>query len=609
MTTPSNIDVPGLLKNCLHVGVSIQNAIMENIDNSLSAGSTEIGQYVTDDGLSMISADNGTGMSADALEQSCRLHSRSFSTSDRHGRFGFGGKQAQITLTNLEGPVTKLSSDGTGVSQITIDYLKIVQTGFYFPQAHSISAGTAERLWNDSAINPSGSGTVICSHLAQKNRTELIDLLMDTTVSGFRFEIATTYRHALKSGVKMPIKVGNFKCQIYPFDRLGSSWIDRPLPVNIHFKHETFEIDVLRNTITGEIIAHVITPEGRMRLNQQKQQLVSVSEPLDLESLESVGRVRVTFAYSNNWSHLQKYDLEQNDIIPLHKGQSGVAIQRERTNGRELVRNNKVIKHFVTNYKNVQNAMKEFYNETRDRIEFDASEIMDDEFKVQVNKSQVDRRGLVRRNVWNTIDRLRQTFITECYKLFKTADKSPDVPLPSIISDTTPPPVATLGLGEGLGGGLGGLGGGGIREAPAEAAGNANVNGNGAELEICSDSDASENEDENYAPDSVRDVGPSVHESIIRDTGEKILAGWKHSGIHTVQLEEITDGMIVAYQNRCAQDQLQCMLRFMIFEEKYNLLIHLIKLRHPSQEERMFKGIELQRKYSNLFGSDAIIGL
>jgi hypothetical protein len=133
-----NIDVPGLLRNSLNGGVSIPNALFEEIDNSLSAGSTEITLNLSNDALIM--SDNGCGMNADELEQSCCLHSRTVSRSDRHGRFGFGGKQAQITLTNLEGSVTKMSSAGNGISQITINYPKILQTGVYYPQAHGIES-------------------------------------------------------------------------------------------------------------------------------------------------------------------------------------------------------------------------------------------------------------------------------------------------------------------------------------------------------------------------------------------------------------------------------------------------------------------------------------
>lgn len=110
-------------------------------------------------------------------------------------------------------------------------------------------------------------------------------------------------------------------------------------------------------------------------------------------------------------------------------------------------------------------------------------------------------------------------------------------------------------------------------------------------------------------PDSVREVGPSVHESIVRGTGEKILEEWSKSGKYLTSFEETLDDMITSYQDGCRKDQAQDFLKFMTFEHKHNMLIHLIKKRHPLPEDRMFKGIELQRTYREKFGTDAVAGL
>ena len=73
--------------------------------------------------------------------------------------------------------------------------------------------------------------------------------------------------------------------------------------------------------------------------------------------------------------------------------------------------------------------------------------------------------------------------------------------------------------------------------------------------------------------------------------------------------EEMIDDMIPSYQDRCAKDQLQDVLAFVTLEQKYKLLIHLIKKRHPLPEDRMFKGIELLRTYRDKFGPDAVVSL
>ena len=73
--------------------------------------------------------------------------------------------------------------------------------------------------------------------------------------------------------------------------------------------------------------------------------------------------------------------------------------------------------------------------------------------------------------------------------------------------------------------------------------------------------------------------------------------------------EERVDDMITSYQDGCRKDQLQDVIAFLTLEQKYKLLIHLIKKRHPLPEDRMFKGIELLRTYRDKFGTDAVVSL
>ena len=64
--------------------------------------------------------------------------------------------------------------------------------------------------------------------------------------------------------------------------------------------------------------------------------------------------------------------------------------------------------------------------------------------------------------------------------------------------------------------------------------------------------------------------------------------------------------MIISYQDRCAADQLQDMLKFIpSIEAKYECLTHLIKKRHTSLQDDMFRGSVLLRDYCEAFGTDA----
>jgi len=624
-----SIDIPGLLRNSLSVGVSLPDALSELIDNSLSAGSTEIRLNLSKDGV-LITSDNGHGMDQDKLEQSCCLHSRTTSSSKHHGRYGFGSKQAEIILTNLEGPATKFSSvDGNGISQIMVNYPKILHTGVYYPQAGGIQRDS-QHIWEQNAINPNGSGTISCIDLSPATRCTLSELIMNRTVSGLRFKFATTYREALTNGVKICIQIGDIQYQLHPIDRMCAS---RP-PTTVHFKHETHAIVILQNA--GETVAHVISEDGgRRQFDQIKKTWIHVDAVS--ADLNEIGRVEYELAYSPDWNQVQKSELEQNDIMPLNKGQTGVGAQRLKTNGKELVRNGKIIKHLETKYKNVQNAVKEIHHETRERMTFDATEQMDEVFNVQVNKSHVNE-DLIHSNVWKTFERIRQTFVSECHRtceqlstsvastsVASSLSASPSVSVsPSIsverrLSQASPaksasesksnskpksrllepsPPRSSRGGGDAA-----------VMEQAMEQAMEPAVEAaDGAAVE-----QAVEAADvPNFVPDSEQQVGASRRQYIVRETGEKILEHWLSSNQHMATLNETHDDLISAYlkvYDWMALNKFLKVLNKMNPVQKHELLIDLIQEEHPLPETRMFKGIELFRTYSEAFGTNAQVYL
>jgi hypothetical protein len=628
------------------------HAISELLDNSLSAGSTEIRLTILEKESVLIISDDGCGMNKEALEKSGCLHSRTESSANRHGRFGFGGNQAQITLTNLEGSVISLSSDGTllsdgkpDVSQLDTDFPKVMESGVYYPHAHDI-ATRAQPIWDEHAINRLGKGTVIHTHLSQPKRSELSELIKSDAVTGLRFMIGTTYRAQLENGVKISIKMNDVDYPIYPIDRLCSS-----VPVNeSEYQSESHMIEIMQNKTTDEIVAHVLSDGNRRCFYKSTKKLGSVSE---LSSdLQCVGKIKFTLAYSPNWNELQQPALEQNDITSLNKGESGVIKFREVTNGTEIVRNGKVIVALPKPpKKGGDKAGIKYHDDTRSRIEFDANATMDDVFNIQVNKSKVNV-DLIHPNIWKTIECLRNTFSDKCYKdslqesTTDEEDESQIVDMPNEAGEPTivatpndecesttvaavpdeegePAIVAAVPDEEG--------------EPAIVAAAVPDEEGEPAIVAAVLDEPAivaavpdeptivAAVPDEPaivatpivaiepaivampvIVPDSIREVKPSVQESIVRAKGEQILEVWKNSGKHRETLNETLDELHIAYSVNCAAKTLQRYLNGMLFENKYYLLIELIQERHPSPEDRMFRGIELLRKYSTVYGTDDV---
>ena len=619
-----SIDIPGLLRNSLSVGVSIPDALSELIDNSLSAGSSEVRLNLNLSNHTLIASDNGHGMNQDKLEQSCCLHSRTASSSEHHGRFGFGSKQAEIILTNLDGPVTKLSSvDGNGISQITVNYPKILHTGVYYPQAGGIERDS-HYIWEQHAINALGSGTISCITLSSATRCALSELIMNPTVSGLRFKFATTYRNALTNGVKIYIQMGDIQHQLHPIDRMCSSLRDASLPPTVHFKHETYQIVILKNESTSEIVAHVVCPNRtRICLDKSHNKFVHISEECT-GSLEHIGDTNCSLAYSTDWNHLQKDGLEKNGITPLTKGQTGIQTFRNQTNGTELVRNGKIIKHFSTKEKKSgDHDLGVLIAQTRSRIEFVASEQMDEVFNVQVNKSQVNE-DLIHSNIWKTIEQIRKTFVTECHKIMKPHK---DVSESEADSESVPSPHHSPSLSPSLSPSIRTL----ARPVPTKSivvltapslrahsqsiAKSETSETSDSASESGSDNQSMYEEEEGAAdmrdivPDSVREVGPSVHQRITRAKGEIIIDHWRNSGEHQATFDKTLDDMIKSYQDKCAPDQIQDMLAELNPSIKCNILLVLIKKRHRLPEDDMWKGIELLRAYRDAFGTNAIAGL
>ena len=110
-------------------------------------------------------------------------------------------------------------------------------------------------------------------------------------------------------------------------------------------------------------------------------------------------------------------------------------------------------------------------------------------------------------------------------------------------------------------------------------------------------------------PDSVREVGPSVHQRITRAKGENIIDHWRNSGEHQSTFDKNLDDMIKSYQDKCAPDQIQDILAELNPSTKCKILLALIKKRHRLPEDDMWKGIELLRAYRDAFGTNAIAGL
>lgn len=629
----SHNDIRGQLLNSLNTGVTTTDALSELFDNSISAGSTEIHLKLSDNILNL--SDNGPGMGPEILEDSTWLNRRTTSSSKRHGRFGIGKKQAESTLTKLKGSVTTFSSDGNTISQITTNYPRVLQTGVYAPQVSGLQCDS-QRIWVENAREPEGTGTLTSICLHEDVRREISEKCDDDTVTGLRFLLATTYRDDLIKGLKITIQNGdNDIYQVYPFDRLCSSKCNTVIPPDaIYFNYRSHDVHLLQKE--GEIDSYYMktVDGGSKQFDQTKQKWNDVIVPASFD-LDTIEKFKYEMAYSPNWNPLQQDELTKNGIMPLSGGQKGVAVQRTKTDGKELVRNGKVIKHSEYKFRNIQNTVKKIDQKTRVRISFTASEGMDDVWNVQVNKSSVNETQ-IDPNLLKALDQLKTAFMSECHKAIESINSVNDSsvgqvksssmssPLTSPISSSPPPPPSDQMVPSKIntktkpklkialkktqthlsdshsesdsdheitaaGGAICGGGGGG--------GGYAVGGGNSHSTEIS-----------RFAPDSECDIGSSKRQYIFRKTGENMLEEWKKSGKYPEILNETLDKMHIEFSGKIAADTLKRYLNCIPLNEKYDLLLEMIREKYASPETPMKMGIELQRIYNKTFEADIAAG-
>jgi hypothetical protein len=623
----NRISIPGVLQNSLCTGVSITDALSELFDNSISAGSTEIHMKLSGNTLNL--SDNGHGMDRDKLEKSTEIADRTTSSSERHGCFGVGKKQAEMTLTDLKGSVTTFSSDGNRISQLTTDYPMILQTGVYYPHASGLQVDSRD-IWEENARNPSGPGTLTSICLHEDVQHELSVLINDADVTGLRVMLATTYRDALEKGVKITIEHGDNNYQVYPIDRLCLSKRDTPLPPNYLFKCNSYDIDILQKK--GELASYYMkTPDGGCKQFDRSKKTkgwIDKAAPGSFD-LDKIGSVTYELAYTPNWNPLQQDAWKKNGITTLSDGQTGVEAQRAKTDGKELVRNGKVINHSEYKWKNVTNAHKHIHKKIRERISFKANPKIDKVFDVQVNKSSVNEKK-IDPNLLKALEQLKTSFMSECDAI-ETANSvnessvdqvkssSASSPLTSPISSSPPSsdqmvpskintktktklkiaskePQTHLSDSHSEG----------DSDHERPSAGGGAICGGGHAV---GGGNSHSTEISKFAPDSECDIGSSKRQFIHRNTGERILHEWKNSGKYPEIFNETLDKMHIEFSGKIAADTLKRYLNRIPMNEKYDLLLEMIREKYASPETPMKMGIELQRIYNKTFEADIAAGI
>ena len=398
MSSKPLVNQVGTIKNVTFLGFTPTGAWGELIDNSNDAGAKEViiglCKWTDEDGNThngYYIADDASGMNKEKLSDSCILNNpqEEGSFDDKSGRFGLGGSAALIIISKRTGGVIEKitrSSESRKLLAVEVDYNKDKSC----PSAHEASR-RQEELWSRLSIRPDGTGTLIIGEVDEETYSGLALLMSDITIDGLIWFIATTFHLKIDAGLTIGIKhyvddastATRVICSFNPSGSLGDPRVTR----------ELHEILILKDKTTAEIKFAVRGGNDdecvpSLPLNT-KPKLNTKWISLSLASYNVVGVVQINLAYSAFW---EKIHAEQNRK-EFDKG--NLTNFKEKTIVRRYIRSGRCVKSIPTpKRKQGDKSAYPFYENVNQDVTMPATEMSDELFGTQVNKSQLDENNI-----------------------------------------------------------------------------------------------------------------------------------------------------------------------------------------------------------------------
>jgi hypothetical protein len=402
MNPTNSVSVSGLIQNTLNTGSSIEACLAELIDNSLGAGATKIVATLQTDGSRVLTiADNGTKtMNREGLKRAMTLHARSSASDDRPGRFGFGMKQAGISLTRHRAATTVISkSEETGeihngLHMIVADWNAAVNDDVYYPVPQEIGIPSL-KIWEAFAISPHRKGTVIQNPCDTAVYDELKEKLGSKDVrTDVLYKLGIWYHQYLKEGVTMTVKVGEVSHPVVAID---------PLELGSVAPEHKRVIKCVVMKKGDDVRTYFQNKQSWMRYPTSRHK-----NPLsDSAGYTVVGEFTYTLAYSSTWdeqTHIkQKYFSEETPTAEDMVYLGGLYMKRTK----RVIANEEI---------NKQGSGDQSYQKvtilSRGLVEFPTA--LDDYFSIMVNKSKMEME-LVHSSVMTQLRKLHSLFVKELH--------------------------------------------------------------------------------------------------------------------------------------------------------------------------------------------------
>jgi hypothetical protein len=431
MSSKPLVNQSGTIKNVSFLGFTTIGAWGELIDNSNDAGAKEVRigvfKWTDEDGIihyGYYIADDASGMNKPILSDSCILNNTQEGGSgqsfgDKSGRFGVGGTAALIVISKKPGGATieKITRSSESRNLLAVEVVYNNNDKMLCPTAHEASR-RQEELWLRLSIHPAGTGTLIIGEVDEKIYSGLVQLMSDNTVDGLIRYIATTFHRKIDAGLIIGIKhyaddsaaadaaATRVICSFNPSGSLDDARVTRA----------SHEIPMLKEKTTGEFKFAVrgggddepcllsLPPNTKVKCNTK---LTSLS----LESYDIVGIVQNNLAWSGEW---RKIHDEQQDG-QFDKG--NLTNFNKNTIVRQYIRSDRCVKSIPTpKRKQGDKSAYPFYENVIQEIIMPTTEVSDELFGTQVNKSQLDE-NKIHPELKKLIDHLSNVFSDSLWKL------------------------------------------------------------------------------------------------------------------------------------------------------------------------------------------------
>jgi len=632
----NNIDIIGTLQNLKDQGFNVKNSASEKTDNSLDWKSQNITiklNTITNVGMFI---DDGTGMDMDGLVHAMKLNGRSQESNDKQGKYGIGLPQSLVVDTQLNGTAQIISKprDKNDIYSIKIDFQKCVKNREYITVATEASS-SQERLFNDNSTQ--NYGTIIIEEYEKSKMNELVAFIKSCDVSkSLLYEFGYKYADQLKLGKKIQFWINDDVFDVMPVDPLCMDNI-------ANTDKQVVQCDVYSLGLERRVF---YKKNGKLGYNEKPGKRIKFTKSDIPENWIKDGSFIIESAYSSNWDRLQKHiiaNIEEDDQSAephdddvdddTDEPKQKVHERSKFMGGRYYNRNLKCIDKVSIEQPTVGDKDRyKYVTDSRHRIKFPVE--LDVPFDIQVNKSRIREENICPK-IFITIIQISNDFVSKMYKAYRQNNDSdsdsvpepetvnpetvvPETVVPetndnetivpetivpeTIVPETIVPETVVLET-----------------VVPETIVQETNDNETIVQETIVQETivqetivqetivpetvvpETNDNEtvvqetvdpetivQETILPDTnipvvIRDIGPSKHTTISVNYGLQLI---------TKADESVLDTLLFMYFDKCAKDQIQCMLDALNgkITEKRNILIRMIESRYMGNIETDFLG-------------------